>query len=35
MMNDNGTVDLPEGSGLGVTVSDEKIEKYRVPDIAV
>lgn len=35
MMNDDTTVDLPEGPGLGVTISDEKVEQYRVPDIAL
>jgi L-alanine-DL-glutamate epimerase-like enolase superfamily enzyme len=35
MMNDDATVDLPEGPGLGVTISDEKVEQYRVPDIAL
>jgi L-alanine-DL-glutamate epimerase-like enolase superfamily enzyme len=27
--------DLPEGPGLGVTISDAKVEEYRVPDIAL
>ncbi len=28
MMNSDGTVDLPAGAGLGVTVSAEKLKKY-------
>lgn len=32
-MNVNATVDLPEGPGLGATISDEKIEQYWVLDI--
>jgi L-alanine-DL-glutamate epimerase-like enolase superfamily enzyme len=35
LMNDDATVDLPAGSGLGVTVSEAKVAKYRVPDIAI
>lgn len=35
VMNADATVDLPEGPGLGVTLSDAKIEQYRVPDIAL
>jgi L-alanine-DL-glutamate epimerase-like enolase superfamily enzyme len=34
-MNGDMTVDLPTGPGLGVRVSDEKIAKYRVPDIVI
>lgn len=34
-MNPGATVDLPVGPGLGVTVDDAKIEKYRVPDIDI
>jgi L-alanine-DL-glutamate epimerase-like enolase superfamily enzyme len=33
-MNTDATVDLPQGPGLGVAVSDAKVERYRVPDIA-
>ncbi len=28
MMNKDGTVTLPEGPGLGVTLSEEKLRKY-------
>ena len=35
VMKDDATVDLPEGPGLGVTVSDEKMAKYRVGDIEI
>ena len=34
-MNDDATVDLPSGPGMGVTVSDEKVAKYRVADIVI
>ncbi len=34
-MNADATVDLPEGPGLGVAISDAKIEQYRVADIAL
>lgn len=35
LMNDDATVDLPAGPGLGVTVSEAKVAKYRVLDIAI
>jgi L-alanine-DL-glutamate epimerase-like enolase superfamily enzyme len=35
VMNADATVDLPDGPGLGVAVSDEKVERYRVPDLAL
>ncbi len=34
-MNADTTVDLPTGPGLGVTVDEDKIAKYRVPDIEI
>lgn len=29
------TVSLPEGPGLGVTISEEKLQKYSIPDIVI